>query len=274
MTASATYLDSFSINIIFIALLACALASLIAYRVGLGTGAQAQHRRDQVTSNLQARHLREANNAIERMKTQATALHASQNLHLDRAASLQKQADNLATKQQHHQAQLEAIMQDADTRIAIYARRANPFTHDDRITLQAAANQLDAAANVYAGLQAGDQVRFARQMQQRLLNLAERLLATLKASEQPTTEEPCVIQRSYLVHGPEACGKPTNARAIADALDLTHIVDYWGARAPFPPLDTLVLTNQPGDYSKFRDHVLTYEQAMQRVALANKKAAE
>jgi len=163
MTASATYLDSFSINIIFIALFVCSIAALIAYRVGLSTGAQAQQQRDKVTSNLQARNLREAHKATELMRTRLTALQV---------------------KQQHHQAQLEAIMQDADTRIAIYARRANPFSHDDRITLQAAANQLDLAANTYSGLLLGDQVRFARQMQQRVLNLVEQLDAALKAQAQ------------------------------------------------------------------------------------------
>lgn len=255
-----------TINLLFAALFACAITTLIAYRLGLGTGARAQRLRDQVTENMQARALRDANKTIEYQHTRLTERLADQNLQIARINAL-------AAKQEHHQAQLEAIMQDADNRIAIYARRANPFTHDDRITLQAAANQLDAAANVYSGLQAGDQVRFARQMQQRLLNLAERLLATLKAAEQPAAEEPCIIQRSYLVHGPEECGKTTNARAIADALDLTHIVDNWAPGMPFPPLDALVLTNQAGDYGKFRDRVLTYDQSMQRVAQALKKAA-
>lgn len=187
-------------------------------------------------------------------------------------SNLEEQINRTSARLHQAKRERETILQDADRRIAIYARRANPFNHDDRITLQAAANQLDAAADVYSGLLAGDRVRFARQMQQRLLNLAERLAATLKASDQANTEEPCVIQRSYLVHGPEACGF-ANARAIADALDLTHIVDEWAPGMSFPPLDALVLTNQAGDYGQFHDRVLSYDQAMQRVAQALKKAA-
>lgn len=188
-------------------------------------------------------------------------------------SNLEEQINRTCARLHQAHRDRETIMQDADNRIAIYARRANPFNHDDRITLQAAANQLDAAADVYSGLLAGDRVRFARQMQQRLLNLAERLAATLKASDQATSEEPCVIQRSYLVHGPEECGKTRHARAIADALDLTHIVDDWTPGMPFPPLDALVLTNQAGEYGQFHERVLSYDQAMQRVAQALKKAA-
>lgn len=108
--------------------------------------------------------------------------------HEARIAAKQEEVEQLQRKlsKQHiaHLLQVESIMQDADTRVAIYSRRANPFNHEDRITLQAAANQLDVAANTYSGLQAGDQVRFARQMQQRLLNLSERLDVALKAMDQ------------------------------------------------------------------------------------------
>lgn len=108
--------------------------------------------------------------------------------HEARIAAKQEEVEQLQRKlgKQHiaHLLQVESIMQDADTRVAIYSRSANPFNHEDRITLQAAANQLDVAANTYSGLQAGDQVRFARQMQQLLLNLAERLDVALKAMDQ------------------------------------------------------------------------------------------
>lgn len=113
--------------------------------------------------------------------------------HEARIAAKQEEVEQLQRKlsKQHiaHLLQVESIMQDADTRVAIYSRRANPFNHEDRITLQAAANQLDTAANTYSGLMLGDQVRFARQMQQRLLNLAERLDVALKANDQEAMQQ-------------------------------------------------------------------------------------
>lgn len=174
-----------------------------------------------------------------------------------------------------HQRALDTVMQDADTRIAIYARRANPFTAEDRITLQATASQLDVAANTYAGLQADDQSRFALQMKRRVLELAERLHATLLASGQQETTRP--LQKSHLVHGPQACGKTTNARAIAAVLGLSNILDDWHPGMPYPAEDTLVLTNHAADcitfIRSFKYCVLTYEQAMQAVELATTKAA-
>lgn len=106
------------------------------------------------------------------------------------AVMLDDLRNSYATSIEQHQAELDEVIQDADKRIATYARRANPFTEEDRITLQALANQLDTAGNTYAGLGAIDQVRFARQMQQRALNLAERLHITLKqaAADGPLPE--------------------------------------------------------------------------------------
>jgi len=83
-----------------------------------------------------------------------------------------------------HKAALESIMLDCDERITLFARRSNPFGAVDCITLQAAANQLNVAANTYTGLHAPDEARFARQMQQKLLNLAEQLRIALEHSEQ------------------------------------------------------------------------------------------
>ena len=183
---------------------------------------------------------------------------------------LQLKAANQCTA---HMLERDAIMQDADNRIAAYARRANPFNEQDRITLQAAANQLDVAANTYSGLQAGDQVRFARQMQQRLLALAERLDAALKASEQPAEAPVRIIHRSHLVFGPQGCGKTTNARAIADALGLKDILDDWLPGMSFPKSDTLVLTYEQGDFTPFRRNILSYEQAMRLVDQPKNKAA-
>lgn len=173
------------INIIFIALAVCALAGLIAYRIGLSTGARAQRLKNQALRNAQAKLVQGCERTIESLTTRIAALLTRQTETEERATQCEARAEALATKQESHQAQLEAIMQDADARIASYARRANPFNEQDRTTLQAAANQLDAAANTYRKMQVDDHARFAREMQQRLLNLAERLDATLQASEQP-----------------------------------------------------------------------------------------
>lgn len=171
-----------TINIIFAALFACAIAGLIAYRVGLSTGARAQRLKNQAQRTAEAKLIQRSERTIESLTTRLAAL-------LTRQTETAERASALAKNQETHQAQLEAIMQDADTRVTIYARRANPFNHEDRITLQAAANQLDVAANTYSGLQASDQVRFARQMQQRLLNLVERLDAALKAMDQQAMQQ-------------------------------------------------------------------------------------
>lgn len=83
-------------------------------------------------------------------------------------------------ERQVHQQAVEAIMQDCDERIAIYARRANPFTEEDHATLVAIANKLELAANTFAGLNAGDHTRFSRQLQQRAQDMAEQLQAALQ----------------------------------------------------------------------------------------------
>ena len=173
-----------TINIIFVALISCAMAGLIAYRVGLSTGARAQRLKNQALRNAQAKLVQGCERTIESLTTRIAALLTRQTETEERATHCEARADALAAKQENHQEQLEAIMHDADARITSYARRANPFNEQDRTTLQAAANQLDAAANTYTALHAPDEARFARQMQQRLLNLAERLGAALKANDQ------------------------------------------------------------------------------------------
>ncbi|WP_296125105.1 hypothetical protein [Pseudomonas sp. Ga0074129] len=171
------------INFIFVALLSAAFAALLAYRVGLGTGARAQRLNNQALHNQQAKALQNALRSIESLTARLAALLTRQTETAERADHCEAHVNELLAKQQHHQAQLEAIMQDADARIKTYARRANPFNHDDRITLQAAANQLQVAANTYTALHLPDEARFATQMQQRVLNLAERLQTTLAAQE-------------------------------------------------------------------------------------------
>ena len=83
-----------------------------------------------------------------------------------------------------HQHALEAIMLDCDQRIALFARRANPFTSANLQTLAAAAKQLELAAATYRGLQATDKARFAAQMQQLILSMAEQLRVALEHGEQ------------------------------------------------------------------------------------------
>lgn len=174
-------------------------------------------------------------------------------------------------ERQGHQQRLEAVMQDCDDRIAIYARRANPFTEEDGITLQALANQLDVAANTYAGLGADDQARFARQMQQRARDLADRLRTALSAAkpiELPTSN------RSVLVHGPMACGKTRNAHAIADALGLTDIRDDWNHGIPVPRSNALVLTNSDAPFGLPQAiRVMSFEEAMRLVEAKLQDAA-
>ena len=87
-------------------------------------------------------------------------------------------------ERQAHKLALEAITHDYEQRLALFARRSNPFGARDCITLQAAANQLHVAANTYTALHAQDEARFARQMQQQLLNLAEQLRIALEHGEQ------------------------------------------------------------------------------------------
>lgn len=71
--------------------------------------------------------------------------------------------------------------------------------------------------------------------------------------------------KSYLVYGPQACGKTRNARAIAKALDLKNIHDDWLPGDPVLARDTLYLTNSDGPYNPFERRLLSYAEAMQQV---------
>lgn len=136
--------------------------------------------------------------------------------------------NSYATSIEQHQAQLDEVIQDADKRIATYARRANPFTEEDRITLQALANQLDTAGNTYAGLGAIDQVRFARQMQQRALNLAERLHITLKqaAADGPLPEHQDTQLIEWLNNNAAYCDSAVGFILEVDMADAPEFPDH------------------------------------------------
>ncbi|WP_278411983.1 AAA family ATPase [Stutzerimonas kunmingensis] len=71
-------------------------------------------------------------------------------------------------------------------------------------------------------------------------------------------------QKSYIVFGPQGCGKTTNARAIASALGLDKIVDDWQPDMAVPP-DALVLTSHEGPFSHSPRRVLTYSAAIAMV---------
>lgn len=76
----------------------------------------------------------------------------------------------------------EAIMLDADRRIAIFARSASLLTSEDELTLRMAGKQLLTAAKAYTELlRLPDQARFAIQVQHKTAALAERIHATLNA---------------------------------------------------------------------------------------------
>lgn len=100
-------------------------------------------------------------------------------LHSD-IARLQEQQ---ASARLEHGHQLEAIMQDCDERIAIYARRASPFGIADRLVLAEVYGVLKLAGDTFAGLQANDSAVRARDLMGLVQEMDRRLVATLPASE-------------------------------------------------------------------------------------------
>ena len=71
---------------------------------------------------------------------------------------------------------------------------------------------------------------------------------------------------SWIVYGPEGCGKSINAARIAAALGLTDIVDDWVPGMPFPSYGCLALTNH-GDWADrgYWPQVMSFERAMREV---------
>lgn len=101
------------------------------------------------------------------------------------AVMLSDLRNSYATSIEQHQSQLDEVIQDADNRIAAYARRANAFTEADKTTMAAIANKLELAGSAFAGLGASDHARFARSLQQAALNIAERMRITLDLAAEP-----------------------------------------------------------------------------------------
>lgn len=163
-------------------------------------------------------------------------------------------------------AERDRLIEDADRRIATYARRANPFTEQDLATLADTNKCLTLACNTYAGLQAWDAHTAAATQQTAIRAMHERLKQALAEQGTPPVEaSPPALVKSYLVHGPMACGKTRNARAIADTLGLTEVLDDWQPGMPVPAFNTLVLTNSDGPFPPFKRRILSFDEAMQRV---------
>jgi len=188
---------------------------------------------------------------------------------------------------------IEAQLQDADRRIAIYAGRS--YTRDELTTIRRAAKQLKLAALTYSQLstnqvlELSDQARHALTVCGELERLAQRIEDQLEGTaptalpgSQPEAEAALLEAaafaagvpngKSWLVYGPEGCGKTRDSQAIADALGLTEIVDDWQPGDPAPITKALVLTNHLGpDFPPFYRRALSYEQAMSLVAAAKAK---
>ncbi|WP_234035864.1 hypothetical protein [Ectopseudomonas mendocina] len=179
-----------------------------------------------------------------------------------------------------------AQLEDADRRIAIYAGRS--WTRDDITLLKRGAKQLKLAAITYSEFEKAnlaDPARFALDIGSQLEQLAQRIEQQLdgkaptailtRVEATPTSDGLLEVAldafnltngKSWLVHGPEGCGKTKNAQAIAAALGLTEIVDDWQPGQPVPATKALVLTNHEGPHQPFTRRILTFAQAMQLVA--------
>lgn len=175
-----------------------------------------------------------------------------------------------ANQRAAHQLERDAIIQDADARIAIYASRA--MTSVDIQNLRIANKQLLLAAQTYTNLKLPDQARFATTTAQTVGQMADRIAAALPAAT-PAADDILTFAanvspngKSWLVYGPEGCGKTTNARAIADALGLTDILDTWQPNDRVPTTKTLVLTTATPPFPQFIRRVLSFDQAMSLVA--------
>lgn len=211
----------------------------------------------------------------------------------DYTTSLEGQLANavgrLAKANREHDQQL----QDADRRIAIYAGRS--YTRDELATILRAAKHLKVAAPTYDQLKMAQVLDLSDQAQRHLTACGELEQIAQRIEDQLEGNAPAALPnsqsqaevalleaaafaagvpngKSWLVYGPEGCGKTKNAQAIADALGLTEIVDDWQPGDPAPITKALVLTNHLGpDHPSFYRRVLSYDQAMSLVAASKAK---
>ena len=206
----------------------------------------------------------------------------------DYTTSLEGQLANSVGRYAKAKREHDQQLQDADRRIAIYAGRS--YTRDELTSIRRAAKQLKLAALTYSQLttsqvlELSDQARHALTVCGELEQLAQRIEDQLEGNaptafpdslkeanaalmEVAAAAASITNSKSWLVYGPEGCGKTTNAQAIADALGLTEIVDDWQPGDPTPITKALVLTNHLGtDFPPFYRRVLSYDQAMSLVA--------
>lgn len=112
--------------------------------------------------------------------------------HDDRIAALHEDIERLHRKHTNliaeHRLERDAIILDCDARIAVFARRANPFTEPDLHNLELTAQQLDLLSRTFSGLGAVNKATTASQAAQKTLNMAERMRATLIAQEETNLE--------------------------------------------------------------------------------------
>lgn len=81
-----------------------------------------------------------------------------------------------------------------------------------------------------------------------------------------TDQAPTLGRVSWLVHGPQGCGKTTNAKRIAERLHLSTIIDDWQPGDPWCPTDCLILTSSSGPYPPpVAGRVISYDAAMDLV---------
>lgn len=147
------------LDIVAAASIITALVGLLTYRLGLGA-----------VHHIKRAELFAAEDTIRTLRESIQSLQTSLCIERDDAHQANTQLALLMKKQEHHQAQLEAIMQDADHRIAVYASRA--LTEDDAAHLHAMERKLSLAAKFFAGLDSQEHAQAARQLGQRALLIA------------------------------------------------------------------------------------------------------
>jgi len=71
-------------------------------------------------------------------------------------------------------------------------------------------------------------------------------------------------QKSYILYGPEGCGKTKNAEAIANRLGLKTIVDNWdGDPTSYRMTNILYITNDVPTWARNNRRLISYSDAME-----------